>query len=308
VVSAELAAAVAGQVWYGPDLAGETMESRIEKILGQVGIPAGYRVTFSGNVTVQPQTYSPGESPLNAIQETTDAEWPGVGNTYCDRHGRICTHGRLAKFDPAGVLAGALPGAWDYHEFKAGDGSYIALDPAQYAHVREFAFNRGLAKVINHALATPATIEDDQVPGQLVMDDDSIGQYGYRSWSAENLLTYGGLIGPVSALEETKRFATYYVQNFRIPFNRVSALTFRSIQPGSAGASENWRLLCQVDVSDTVEVYVDAPQGGGFVGPAYFVEGVHEQAQPLNELYDDVTLSLDLSPRAYFTENPWGDT
>ena len=313
---------VAGQVWYGPvdsvtdpahpnPYGGEPMDDRINRILTQAGIPlwdpstGGFAVIFSGNVVVQQASYSPGESPMSAIQEAADAEFSGVSNVFTDRFGRLAVHGRLAKFDPAGVLAGALPGAWDYHAWKAGDGGYVASSPATYAHIRDFAFNRGLAKIINHAIATPKGIQDEDVPAQLVIDTTSIGNYGYRSWSAQNLLTKTGLIGPVDHLAETKRVATWYVSNFSQPQNRITAISFRSIRPGEPGASENWRLLGKVDIGDTVEVYVTSP-AGGFDGVDYFVEGVHESCQPANPTYDDATVSLDLSPRAYFTgENPW---
>lgn len=303
-----LAEEVAGQVWFGPTVEGTTMRARIERLLLQAGIPEDFYVVFSGNVSIQPWSYSPGETVMSAIQETADAELPGVSNVYTDRHGRLCVHGRVAKFDPSAVIL-ANPGQWDFHEFKAGDSAHITLDPAQYAHVREFAFQRALSKVINHALATPLNIEDDQVTAQLVQDTDSIGHYGYRSWQAQGLLTYGGLVGETtpstSALEETRLFAQYYVDNYKTPVNRVSAISFRSIAPGSPGASESWRLISQVDISDSIQVYVDAPDAGGFVGPSYFVEGVHESCEPANPVYDNVTLSLDLSPRAYFTTDPW---
>lgn len=40
-------------------------------------------------------------------------------------------------------------------------------------------------------------------------------------------------------------------------------------------------------------------------GKRGLLEGVHENCRPLNPEMDDVELTLDLSPRAYFTENPF---
>jgi hypothetical protein len=67
--------------------------------------------------------------------------------------------------------------------------------------------------------------------------------------------------------------------------------------------------MSQVDISDQVDVTVSGVNGAisGFLAEPYFVEGVHEQVQPLNPDIDDVTLSLDLSPKAYFDEDPWPD-
>jgi hypothetical protein len=77
------------------------------------------------------------------------------------------------------------------------------------------------------------------------------------------------------------------------------------MDPAASGASENWRLLSLVDVSDEVLVTIESPGGGFFAAEPYFVEGVHEQVGPLVPGYDDVTLTLDLSPQAFYTSNPF---
>lgn len=141
--------------------------------------------------------------------------------------------------------------------------------------------------------------------GQTVTDSASLAQYGIRSWSALNLITDYGIIDASGDLEETRKFAQYYVSNYGQPQNRISEIGFRSMRPGDTGASENWRLLSLVDISDEVTVTVASPGGGGFSAQPYFVEGIHEQVGPLTPDYDDVTLTLDLSPRAYFAFNPF---
>jgi hypothetical protein len=287
----------------------QTVQARIQKILTDAGIPADWWIIFTGNVNVKEAPYSPGESPLSALQEAADAEWPGVANVYVDRWGRLKFHGRNAKFDPAGAASSAGDDNWDYVEWEAGDGAAVAALPGNTAHVREFAFNHGLSKVINHALATPrrlTPLTSAEIGGQLVTDSVSIGLRGTRSWSAQDLLTDGGLGTPATTdLEETRRFAEYYVANYKDPRNRITSIGFRSMQPGQPGAGANWAMINRVDIADTVEVTVDSPGGGGFNLEPFFVEGLHEQVRPLNDDYDDVTLTLDLSPRAYFTSNPW---
>jgi hypothetical protein len=243
---------------------------------------------------------------MTAVQEACDAEWPGVSNVFTDRFGRLVFHGRLAKFDPATIAAGAGDAAWDWHHWHAGDGAAVLVDPSTTAHVRVFAFNRGLSKIINQALATPVGIADTDTPGQLVSDaTGSIAKYGIRSWSAQNLLTLSGMLDSSDALTETKRFATYYVDNYAYPRDRITDIQFRSMNPAWTGAAANWAFLSQVDVSDRVDVTVAGSGGGGFTIDPYYVEGVHETVQPLNPNYDDVTLTLDLSPKAFFDTNPF---
>jgi hypothetical protein len=289
----------AGQVWY-PN---QTMKDRVEAILGNAGIPDDLAIVFTGNVRVQGTVFSPGESVMGGIQEAVDAEFPGgPSNVYTDKFGRLAIHGRLAKFDPVGTYESADPGTWDFNQWKAGDGAAVVAHPSTTAQIRQFGFNRGLSKVINSALSTPKGIADSAVQDQLVQDLDSIGRYGIRSWSAQNLITSTGILDDADALEETFKYAQYMVANYATPKDRITTIGFRSIGLGAPGAAATWALLSDVDIADTIQVTVGSPGGGGFDLEPYFVEGVHEQAQPLGTGYDDVTLTLDLSPRAYFTD------
>src|SRR5581483_12319171 len=102
-----------------------------------------------GNVLLWETVYSPGESTLTAIQEAADAEFPGVSNFYPDRFGRGCFHGRLSKFDPVGTAASTSPDRWDFQHWHVGDGAYVAGAPGSRVQLREFAFNRGVSKVLN---------------------------------------------------------------------------------------------------------------------------------------------------------------
>jgi hypothetical protein len=292
-----------------------TMQDRILQILQDSGVPAAYSVVFSGNVRVWETTYSPGEPALDAIQEAADAEFPGVANAYGDRHGRLCVHGRYSKFHPQEVADSAGPTAWDFQVWNAGDAAAVEADPDQTtARIRRFAANRGLAKIINHAAATPVANPDGLPPtgpemeAQLFEDTASQMSYGIRSWTAENLLTRESLPPGSDSLVETRKFAEYYVRNYCQPRNRVTDIAFRSIRPVAPYASAaraTWHLLTKVDIADIVNVTVASPGGGGLDAVPYFVEGVHETVAPLNDEYDDITLTLDLSPQAYFDMDPW---
>jgi hypothetical protein len=306
-----------GQVWFdnvNPDTTVQSAGTRITNILDRSLIPVDYRVVFSGNVQLQDAVYTPGESPMTAIQEVADAEFPGVSNVYVDRFGRLVFHGRYAKFDPAGVLAGpGVSDEWDWSHLYAGDGAAVAAAPSTTAHLREFAFNRGLSKVINQAYATPSRaasgvdLTPAEISGQLVVDATSVGLRGIRAWTAENLIVKTSLVDGANDLTETHRFAEYMVTNYSTPRNRVTACGFRSISTSAVGAGATWHLLSKVDISDRVDITVGSPGGGGFGGTAdldaqFYVEGVHETVQALNPTMDDVTLTLDLSPVAFFTD------
>ena len=111
---------------------------------------------------------------MAAIQDAVDAEFPGVGNVYGDRLGRLCVHGRYARFDP--VATAAETAGWDFHDWKAGDGAAVAASPTDTAHIRGFSISRDLGKVINLALASPNTDDDDaDFEAQVVQDATSKG-------------------------------------------------------------------------------------------------------------------------------------
>jgi hypothetical protein len=262
------------------------------------------------------------------MQDACDAEFPGVSNFYPDRFGRAVFHGRLAKFDPSGVwsnIAGTDPArnaVWALKHFHVGDGNYVAGGPGSRAHIREFGFERGTSKVFNSASATHDGIRDKDIPGQLYEDATSIGLLGYRSWSRSNLLTMEGLLDPagpystkdrlqgVAAKAETLLFSTYIVENYKYPRNRITTIGFRPMHDSDPRAAPVWELLCECDIADTVDVFVDSPGGGGFIGDQFFIEGVHEEVGGRawgsdGFVIDDVTLTLDLSPRAYFDVNPF---
>ena len=101
--------------------------------------------------------------------------------------------------------------------------------------------------MINVALASPHSDETEvNYATQVVVDDTSKGMYGIRSWSAQDLYTKQGVTPPSTTRTdwvETKRFAQYYVDNYAEPLNRVTSITFRSMNLNTTGAAANWLLL-----------------------------------------------------------------
>jgi hypothetical protein len=294
-----------GQVYFAPtpDDDQHGMQLRCNQVLDQADIPSEFREVFSGNVALRKTVYSPGESAMTAIQEAVDAEFPAVGNVYGNRLGKLAIHGRFARFDPEGT---ATATGWDFNDWKAGDGAAVTASPTDTAHLRGFSMSRDLSKVINRAMAAPFTNDaNPNFAGQVVQDDTSKDSYGIRPWSTENLLTKQGVTTGLDAWQETKTFAAYYVTNYKTPHNRISAISFRPMRVGAPGAAACWDFMCRVDINDRVTVTIGSPGGGGLAAHQFFVEGVHEQVQPLNGGMDDVTLTLDLSPADYFADNPY---
>jgi hypothetical protein len=298
-----------------------TVKDRIEQVLTNANWPDEFAIIFTGNVWCSECTYEPSDTVMQVIQEAADAEFPTVANVFCDRLGRLVFHGRLAKFDPEGTAAGATPGAWDFHDWYAGDEEAVLASAHREAtaQIRKFGFNRGRPFIRNYALCTPDSIRDEDVPDQVSRDDASIGQHGYCSWSAENLkiahptaigyaaLTTAGasILTGNSALDECQLYADFITANYPTERDRVTTIEFRSMRPTDPRAEGNWALLAQGDLGDRVNVTIKHPGGGGFNAEPYFIEGIREVAEPLDGHMADVTLNLDLSPAAWFTPGAW---
>jgi hypothetical protein len=296
-----------GQVYYPS----QRVEDRIVQALSDYGLPGPFRAILPGGVTLWGQVYSAGESPLAVCQEAADGDFPNVSNLLCDRRGRVAFRSRRARFFPDDVAADS-GGLWEYNTWKVGDGAAVNASPTDTAQIRSFGFSRSIPKVINSAVATQAGEQDELIGGLLVANAESIAQNGVCSWSATNLLTYStnsALEGPFPEPDgraECQRFAIYYLENYKFPdHDRVQEIAFRSMRPDDARAAANWELLNGVDIGDLVTLTLTLPGGGGWDSVDYFVEGVHEEVQPLQPGYDDVTLRLDLSPRALYATDPW---
>jgi hypothetical protein len=289
----------------------QPVDDRIIELYTDSGWPAGLATVFSGNVDVQPTIYSPGESIWTAILEAADAEFPGVANVYFSKDGKLTFHGRYARFDPVGVSASA-GGAWTFTHWKCGDIAAVKASITDTAQIRAISFNRGLAHIVNAARATYFGIPRSQVSAQVYSDATSISTFGVRSWSADDLILEGGKttnVGDPGA--ESLLYAQYYVENFKDPKNRISSLVFKSLAPHDTRAAPLWDLLCNVEISDMIDVHVKHPLSGtltgGFTGESFFVEGIHEVEEPSGSTaYNLTTVTLDVSPQGYYAGFPGG--
>lgn len=264
-------------------------QDRINQALLEADFPGPTEV-FTGNVQVRDTIYSPRTSLLTVIDDACDAEFPGVANRFIARDGTFVFHGRLARFNPGDPQ-------YRITTYKAGDGAACAGDVTR-AQMRGLMLGSSRQRIINAALATPEGIADADIEFQIVTDPGSISTYGLRSWSAENLLTFYDELTNLAANDACWQFAKYYVDNYAAPQIRIERLTFRSISTVHPNAAATWALLCNIDISDLLNLLVTNP-GVGINGD-FFVEGLHYDIAPLGPDMADVTLSLDLSPRAYW--------
>lgn len=278
------------------------VDDRIRAALGDAGVPSSMTEIFSGNVNVQETVYPPRTSALEVLQDAAEGEWPGVANIYVSKTGIVTFHGRRARFFPDVA-------EYNINEWNVGDGAEILVNPTDTAQIRSLSYVQDKSLIINAACATPQNIADADIPGQLITDTASIEQYGVHSWSAENLVTAGHKLGFTDAEQECQLFGQYYVDNYAVPRTRVTNIAIRSLRPTDHRAPYTWRVLTEPEISDILHVTTTQPGGGsastgGVVGD-FFIEGIRYDVKPLNEAYDDVTVSFDLSPKAYYDDNPF---
>jgi hypothetical protein len=277
------------------------VNQRIQDVLDDAGWPADLEDIFSGNVTVQEKIYERRDQILSALQDAADAEFPGVANVYVSKDGKIRFRGRFARFNPTHPGYGI--GSWSCGDLTTVSGS-TAIAPIS----APFNYRTSNLDIYNGVLALPYGVDELDVPGNFVEDSTSISFYGFRGLSFPDLLTYKGhtdLSSNVSAVDETKKFATYYVDNYATPKTRVTLLTFRPRGTSSTNARALWDLICGVEIGDLIHVKTSHTGGGGF-DTDYFIEGVRYEAVPMNATFPEITLSCDLSPRSYFNSNPFG--
>jgi hypothetical protein len=298
-----------GNVLYGETLG--YVKDRIDAVLGDAGWPIDLTDTFSGNVRVGPKAYGAGTTALDALWDAVDAEIPGVGNCFMDAAGKFRFRGRQARFRPDVAEYGIQrrtvgdPSAW------AGDTDVVP--------VAELEWSNGEDNLFNACTATPEHVgtgdasrpinpdepDNDDVAGQLVQNPTSITAYGRRSLTFDNLQTVQGIATGNDAMAETKLFSTYYVDNYGdAPHPRVSRMVFKTRRPGNTNAAALWQHFCNCEISDLLTLKSEHPGGGGF-DTDFYVEGIHYQVSPGPPEYAHVELSLDVSPRAHYTTNPF---
>jgi hypothetical protein len=283
-----------GDIYY----AAQPVNDRLRALLADGQWNPGLTEIYTGNVNTQQVGYPPRSTILAGIDDAADSEFPGVANRFISKHGYVVFHGRKARFNPTDPQYGI--GHW-----YAGDTTAVNGNPTTIAPIASLEFARDGEHLYNAVLSTPQNIKAADIAGQLVTDATSIGQYGMRSLSFENLLTLSGKDDGLDANQETKLFATYYVDNYKDPRTRINSVTFKPKPVGDIGAAPLWALMCGVELGDLITITTTHPGGGGF-DEDFFVEGIHYTADyQLPPPLTNVELTLDLSPRAYYDTDPF---
>lgn len=281
------------------------VKTRIGKVLDEVGWPGTLRSIFTGNVKLQRTVYAPRSTPLQVIQDAADAEFPDVANVFVGgprNPGKLVYHGRFARFDPTNP-------DYDLETWLCGDDAAAAADANVVRVSPPLIASLDDTTLYSSAYSTPQDPNGDaeaDFPSQYVQDDSAVERYGLRTWSAENLVTFGGLPpSATTALAETKLFADYVRDNYAAPRVRVGQLTIKPKRPDSVSGPATWHMLCNVDVSDVVHLKTTHGGGGGF-DHDFYIEGIHYEARPGGPNgVPYVELVLDVSPAGYYDENPF---
>lgn len=278
------------------------VQTRINQVLDDVGWPGGLREVFTGNVKLQgvgdgggAGVYAPRTAALSVILDAADSEFPGVANFYISKDGKATFHGRYPRFQPTNPT---------YHitTWPVGDVAAVAASPTTVCPiVPPLEFHRDKEHLYTSALATPNGIDDGDIGSQVVTDATTMAAKGRRTWSAEGLLTAGGL-GTTAAVE-TKKFATYHVDNYKTARTRIRQVTVKAALSSGNTASTTWALACGVDISDRLLITTTHSGGGGF-NDYYFVEGVHYDIRPMRSTNHEVTVTLDVSPAGWYGSFP----
>jgi hypothetical protein len=66
-----------------------------------------------------------------------------------------------------------------------------------------------------------------------------------------------------------------------------------------------WAFLCGVEIGDIIELTAETTGGGGFFAEEWYVEGITYDVSGLGDDYPDVTVTVDVSPRALFAIDPF---
>jgi hypothetical protein len=290
------------------------VNTRIHKALDDFGWPRGpnWRRIYSGNVYVLKKIYERFTQGLPVLQDAADAEFPWIANFFegmVERRGFgsgiVIFHGRYARFRPE-------VSQFDIRFWKVGDGAVCAEDPGTVPFVDELPFHISDEELYNVADPLPEGISDTDAPSQLTKDNTSIAKYGRRPVpSLDNLQTYRGNshgIPPTTALEETKLFGEFLVENYKDPAVQVDSITIRSRGLDHPNAEAIWEFLQNVELNDVITLNTTHKGGGGF-DEDFFVDKITETDEPLHrrDMPDlhDVTMQLDLTPRSRYENNPF---
>ena len=285
--------------------------------------PTDTDALFSGNVDVFDAIYNPQTSLLTGIQDTADAEFPNVSNTFMDKFGNLAFRGRATRFIPENYWNGAGNAptlAKPISFWNVGDANACAAWPTNppgspsdgaMAPFNDLGWDLDQTTLVNACECYPGNIgtQTAAITDQLRTNGLSILKYGPRVLSIPDLYTAGSpaatgnpFLNPpgLTAKQECLLFADYFVQNLATPEPHISTLKFVTVAPGTTRGNAWWNLVCGVEIGDVIVLYTTNPGGGGFSAEQFFVEGIHYDIQ-IGGPYPQITMTLDVSPRKWFS-------
>lgn len=292
-------------------LAADHVNDRLSGVLADFGWPADKELIFSGNVILQETVYNPQTTLLSVLQDCADAELPNAANLFADKWGQMAFRGRFSRLIPAFYsprIGGMTPPSGPRSVIRFWEvGDRQAADTFGIAPIAALEWTLDLKNVINAVICTPNGVSQSQIAGQLVEDAASIAQYGTRVLSISDLLTLSQVSDPaqgqlaLDANDTCMIYGMYYVNNYAQPVEMISHIEFHTLGVADSLAGPLWEFIQGVEIGDVVKVWATNPGGGGFREVEFFVEGIHDAVKPLEEGVFDWTMTLDLSPRAWYS-------
>lgn len=295
-----------GDIYYPATTTALEVSERMHDVLDTIGWPVDLRRLFTGNVQLQATVYARRDQAATVLEDAADAEFPDVANLYAAKDGMLTFHGRLARFDPesyssADDLSRANGNSICFWSAVSGD---ITADYPNVALIHALSYRMSRDDLINDALALPKDVDETDVPGNRVDDSTSQAAYGTNSVSFPDLLVLSGPAGS-TAVQQTLKYGQYYVDNYKDPRVRITSLSFTTRLASEPFGPGHWAFLCGVDIGDVLTVTTHHFDGSMGFAEDYFVERIEMQVEPARPEYDLITLTLDVSPRAFYDVNPF---
>lgn len=288
---------------------GSGFDNRIIQILDDCGLTTDWYVVFTGNVDLLEGLYDVGDSPMIALEQAVSAEMPGLAMHCSDKQGRYCARGRRHRFEPDAVAADAGSATWNFRRWKAGDGAAILLDGARAQIRPPLGWTLAEEKIRNVGYAYPKLTQvagkwvafpDKLKPGQ-VYAVGGVNPVDRRVWSAENLLVKAGTTTGLTGAAEAKLYGQFWATVLAQPRTRVDAVTLKSLNPTDPRAAATWGLMLGAEISDVLDLRHGVAGGVG-ISEEFYVEGSQMQVRNLGPAFDSVTVTLNLSPAAYYAD------
>ncbi|HSE44957.1 MAG TPA: hypothetical protein VLA89_06480, partial [Gemmatimonadales bacterium] len=97
--------------------------------------------------------------------------------------------------------------------------------------------------------------------------------------------------------DECGLFGDFYIANYAAVKKAVQTVVFKSHKPSDDRAAATWDLMCRADISDRMTLTVDE---ASLAAEDFFIDGISVECRVLNQDYDIVTFTPNLTPASYY--------